>query len=227
MSWVMYMQRAKQMSESIELGILLALSGGFMDAYSYVCRGKVFANAQTGNILLFGIHLSEGHYSHLLNYFFPVVAFGLGIFLTEWIKMRHHSHLHWRQPLVLIEALVLVQVSFMPQSFNLLANSLTSFVCGIQVEAFRKIHNRSIATTMCIGNLRSAIENTCLFLTKKQSKYLESSILYMGTIFCFVMGAILGNICIGFFSEKAILFCSLVLVIVFIIMFIERKDIAL
>ncbi|MFR1872716.1 MAG: YoaK family protein, partial [Coprococcus sp.] len=47
------MKRSRQMSESIRLGIILALSGGFMDAYSYMCRGKVFANAQTGNILLF------------------------------------------------------------------------------------------------------------------------------------------------------------------------------
>ena len=45
------MQRAKQISESIELGAILALAGGFMDAYSYIGRGGVFANAQTGNIL--------------------------------------------------------------------------------------------------------------------------------------------------------------------------------
>lgn len=43
---------SKQMSESIKLGVILAIAGGFMDAYSYMCRGKVFANAQTGNILL-------------------------------------------------------------------------------------------------------------------------------------------------------------------------------
>ena len=54
------MNRAKQMSESMRLGILLAISGGFMDAYSYMMRDHVFANAQTGNILLFGVYLSEG-----------------------------------------------------------------------------------------------------------------------------------------------------------------------
>ena len=36
------MQRAKQISDSIELGIILALAGGFMDAYSYMARGQVF-----------------------------------------------------------------------------------------------------------------------------------------------------------------------------------------
>ena len=53
------MNKKVQISESIELGILLALSGGFMDAYSYIGRGEVFANAQTGNMLLLGVHLSD------------------------------------------------------------------------------------------------------------------------------------------------------------------------
>lgn len=55
------MKHSKQMSESVRLGILLALSGGLMDAYSYIVRDRVFANAQTGNMLLFGVNLSEGN----------------------------------------------------------------------------------------------------------------------------------------------------------------------
>ena len=45
------MKQNRQMSSSLSVGFLLALAGGFMDAYSYMARGKVFANAQTGNIL--------------------------------------------------------------------------------------------------------------------------------------------------------------------------------
>ena len=52
------MKASKQISESLPIMILLTLSGGFMDAYSYLCRGEVFANAQTGNILLFGVNLA-------------------------------------------------------------------------------------------------------------------------------------------------------------------------
>ena len=61
------MKHSMQISESIGLGTILALSGGFMDAYSYIERGKVFANAQTGNMLLFGVNLSEGCMNVLLN----------------------------------------------------------------------------------------------------------------------------------------------------------------
>lgn len=55
------MKKALQMSESIEVAIFLALSGGLMDAYSYLLRGEVFANAQTGNMLLFGVYASKGN----------------------------------------------------------------------------------------------------------------------------------------------------------------------
>ena len=40
------------MSESLLLGAILATVGGFLDAHTYICRGKVFANAETGNIVL-------------------------------------------------------------------------------------------------------------------------------------------------------------------------------
>ena len=53
-----YMTRI-QMSETILIGSLLALAGGFLDAYTYICRGGVFANAQTGNIVLFSMHLCQ------------------------------------------------------------------------------------------------------------------------------------------------------------------------
>ena len=76
------------MSESIRLGIILALSGGFMDAYSYMCRGKVFANAQTGNILLFGIYMSERQWDMAIRYLIPVIAFVTGIGVADLVRMK-------------------------------------------------------------------------------------------------------------------------------------------
>lgn len=96
------MSKAKQTSESIELGILLALSGGIMDADSYMARGKVFANAQTGNMLLFGIYLSGGRWNMALHYFFPILAFTAGIRLADIVRTKGSTKLHWRQLSVLI-----------------------------------------------------------------------------------------------------------------------------
>lgn len=216
------MRKAIQISESIEIGILLALSGGFMDAYSYLQRGKVFANAQTGNMLLLGVNIAEGNYLLAFNYLFPVMAFAIGIALSEWVRLKNKK-LHWRQMAVLIEAIILVFVAFIPLDMNLLANSLTSLACGIQVESFRKIHGHGIATTMCIGNLRSGTENMCLFFQTGENIHLKKGILYFGIILCFIFGAILGNMFIQLLHQKAILCCSVLLTIVFIMMFIDRE----
>lgn len=217
------MKNPFQISESIGLGILLAISGGFMDAYSYLERGQVFANAQTGNMLLFGVNLAEGNFSATLNYLFPVLAFALGIFLAEIIHVRKPHLLHWRQSAVLLESVILASVSFFPAGLNLPANALTSFACGIQVECFRKIHGRGIATTMCIGNLRSGTENLHRFLHTRKATALRNTLLYYGVILFFIIGAVLGNFVVKLLHRQAILVCSVLLLAGFFIMFIDRE----
>ena len=99
-----------QMSDSFRIGAMLAVVGGFLDAYTYLARGQVFANAQTGNIVLLGVHLSEGDFKKALSYLVPILAFVAGIFVDEWIKHRLEGKvaLHWRQTVLLIEILALL-----------------------------------------------------------------------------------------------------------------------
>ena len=219
------MNKKVQISESIELGILLALSGGFMDAYSYIGRGEVFANAQTGNMLLLGVHLSEGNIPAAIRYLCPVLAFTFGIALADiGPKFRNRKSFALAADFCCAEAIILTIVSFLPQSHNLLANSLTSLACGIQVESFRKIHGNGIATTMCIGNLRSGTQNIYTFFQTKKREALEKGLLYYGIILCFICGAIIGNQCIKYFHERAILISSVLLLLAFIMMFITRDE---
>ena len=75
-----------QMSESLLLGALLAVAGGFFDAYTYICRGGVFANAQTGNIVLLGLGLAEREWQHAMTYLLPVLAFALGVVAAEAVN---------------------------------------------------------------------------------------------------------------------------------------------
>ena len=59
------------MSESFLTAVFLSLSGGLQDAYTYLFRGKVFANAQTGNIVLLSAHIMDGQWGMVLHYFIP------------------------------------------------------------------------------------------------------------------------------------------------------------
>lgn len=214
-----------QTSETLRIGILLALSGGLMDAYSYICRGGVFANAQTGNMLLLGVHLSSGQWQEAARYALPVFAFAMGIAIAEFIRyvMKNKNLLHWRQVTVFLEALILLLVAFIPLRYNFLANALTSFACGMQVESFRKIHGNGIATTMCIGNLRNGTQNFCEFVETRERKHLKKSAFYYGIIVFFVIGAVVGNQVIRWQGTKAIMGSSALLAAAFFLMFIERK----
>ena len=78
----------KQMSEAFITSILIALSGGFQDAYTYFTRKEVFSNAQTGNVVLMSQHFMSGNWQEGLRYLYPLLAFALGVFFAEQIQGR-------------------------------------------------------------------------------------------------------------------------------------------
>ena len=115
------MSEQVKVSESIRLGTLLAFSGGFLDAYTFMTRDGTFANAETGNIVRVGIYAALGEYGKSLYYMIPVIAFAIGIFVAVWFreKMNAMEKVHWKEAILLVEILVLFMAGFMPQSMNL------------------------------------------------------------------------------------------------------------
>ena len=205
-------------------GIFLTLSGGFQDAYTYYTRGKVFANAQTGNIILLGHNAMNGDFTDAFRYLAPVLAFAGGIYISEVIRgiYREYGKLHWRQIVVALEILLLFVVGFLPQSMNMAANILVSFVCAMQVEAFRKMKGSAYASTMCIGNLRSATEMLYRYRHTKEKGCLEKCLRYYGVILVFGIGAALGSLMTSLFKERTIWISCGFLFVCFCIMFIKE-----
>ena len=76
----------RQMSESFITAAFLSVSGGLQDAYTYIFRGKVFANAQTGNIVLLGQNLVDRNWRMCVHYAVPLLFFALGIAAAECIN---------------------------------------------------------------------------------------------------------------------------------------------
>ncbi len=225
----MFNKKKIQMSESILLNLILALSGGSMDAYSYLARGKVFANAQTGNILLLGVNLASANFKTALKFFLPITAFVLGIFLANIIRhICKERAFHWRQISVLLEIILLAIVPFISKDNNGISNGLISLACGIQVQSFQSIYGNSIATTMCIGNLRKGMDNLSKFIYARKDDYLKQSLVYFSVILFFMIGAIVEGYLIKLLKLKGIVFSIGLLIISFILMhrpFIKRTRI--
>lgn len=214
-----------QMSDSYLVAALLSLTGGFQDAYTYICRGGVFANAQTGNIVLAGQALASGFWLQSLEYLVPIAAFIGGVYLAQVVRMRfrYNRKLHWRQIILLLEIAILFIVGLLPVGFNVTANVLVSFTCALQVDSFRTIHGNTYATTMCIGNLRTATDLLYSYEVTKDPVYRRRSMKYYFLILVFLLGAALGGIAIELAGLQAIWFCCVAMLLSFVTMFIHQN----
>lgn len=211
-----------QMSESYVIGALLAVIGGFLDAYTYILRGHVFANAQTGNMVLLALKLSEGDINSVEFYVIPIVAFIVGVLIAEYARKRliNWPMLHWRQSIILLEFFIVSMVAFIPVGpKNSIVNTLVAFVSSLQVQCFRKVNGNIYATTMCTGNLRSASEGLARYIEMKDKSALKRSMVYLGIILFFILGASIGSVAAKVFGVASALLCSFLLLITFFLMF--------
>ena len=215
-----------QMSESILTAAFLSISGGLQDAYTYLFRGKVFANAQTGNIVLLSQNIMERNWHLVIHYMIPLVSFAIGIVAAEIIrtKFQRVQQIHWRQLVLIIEIFLLLFVGFIPENLNMLANAVVSFSCAMQVQTFRKVNGHSYASTMCIGNLRSGTAALSVYLREKKPEQLEMSLYYFGVILFFAVGAGIGGVLSVHLGFHAIWVSSGLLLISFLLMFKDRLE---
>ena len=214
------------MSEAFITSIFLAMSGGFQDAYTYICRGEVFANAQTGNIVLMSGNLFRGEFRHCIRYLIPVVSFIVGIYIAECVhaRFKEYEKIHWRQIIILFEIVLLFSVGFMPQKFDTFANALVSFVCAMQVQTFHKVRGHAYASTMCIGNMRCATEALCAYFHVHDREILKKSLTYFCVILVFALGAGIGNYVTVRLGGGAIWICCGLLFVSFTMMFVNGEN---
>ena len=214
-----------QMSDSFRAAVFIVLSGGFQDAYTYTCRGEVFANAQTGNIVLLSTALFRQEWPTVLKYLVPVLSFVVGTAVAEGIHLwlKSYEKIHWRQIILLVEIVLLGVVGALPPAVEPLANALVSFVCAMQVQTFHKVRGHAYASTMCIGNLRSGTEALCAYFRVRDKEILQKAVTYFGVILVFGVGAGLGSILTVALGCRAIWLCCLLLSVSFGMMFIHEK----
>ena len=76
--------------------VLMAVAG-FFGAYTYLLRGNVFCNAQTGNVVLMGLALGAGAWGQALYYLIPISAYILGALVSELLPnpVKRRLPLRW------------------------------------------------------------------------------------------------------------------------------------
>lgn len=192
---------------TLGFALLLALAGGFLDAYSYIARGGVFANAQTGNIVLIGIRIAQREWFTVLHYLKPVCAFVAGVFLSEILKKKSTPQFreHWPITVLAIELALLYSNTFFAEVLDDdLVNITISFVCALQVSAFRHVSGHPYASTMITGNLRSMTDAFFEYLENGRSESLAKAGHYAVVIVTFTAGAAIGGCAVARFGKAAL-----------------------
>lgn len=219
--------RYSSLAESLLTALIMALVGGFLDIYTYLCRGKVFANTQTGNLVLLGHNIAEGNLKKVIYYALPIVFFMLGVSVAEVLEhlWKGKKHIRWEQVAIILEIAIMFVVMMIPLgTYDLLANILVSYSCGLQVQTFRKVNKLSYSSTMFTGNVKNAAERLSNFAITKEIDALESAMVYFGIILMFIGGGIVGNLLIRYFEGRAVGFVPSMLILVFIMLHREKRN---
>ncbi|WP_048170538.1 YoaK family protein [Methanosarcina siciliae] len=215
-------------SESVKLGILLAIVGGFLDTYTFIGRGGVFANAQTGNVVLVGIEAAAGEWEQAMFHAVPILAFIVGVVVAEMIKKPSIRLFipDAERAVLILEIAVLFVIGFIPYtSPDIIVTVAVSFVSSVQISSFRKLVGSPYSTTMITGNLRSATQEAYIAFTKRDWKSALRAVRYSIIIAAFLAGAISGGVLTSLIGTKAVWVAVIILIGSVILFSIdERKN---
>ena len=202
---------------SFPSAILLALTGGALDAFIYLNHGHVFAVAMTGNCVLLGVSILHHDYAQAIRHLLPIFGFFTGIFFAHLLDKALEHHAVTVGLVCEISALFLA--SFLPGRFPDLAFvPIIAIVAAYQVASFRKADDYAYNSTFMTGNLRTAADglSDALSPTKRKAglrKFRELSCI----VFAFLAGATAGAILSQHLYNHTLWLINLPLVIVLIL----------
>lgn len=212
---------------SLVVASLLTLSGGFLDVFTYLGHGHVFANSMTGNIVFLGMYAATGNWHQALRHIPPIVAFLIGVLFAY--RMHLPSVLkHLPKPALTclgLEIMVLIAASFLPAGFpDIILVMFISLVAAMQNSNFTKLEKWTYNSVMTTGNLRRFAE--AFFrgtMPAHNPMALREAKLFGFICCCFLAGAILAALTTLWLHDFALQIPAGLLIIAFVICWRRQK----
>jgi uncharacterized membrane protein YoaK (UPF0700 family) len=223
---MLLMTDVRTRSEGLPVGMLLAGVGGFLDAYTFVGYNGVFANAQTGNVVLLGVDAQAGHWQEALLHIPPVVAFVLGVALAE-IMAQPAVRRIVRRPtrwVLIAEIVVLAAVAAVSGGIpSRVVPGAIAFVAAVQISTFRSLDGVEYSSTLTTSNLRALTVNSLKWRTSHDPTARHHAALLGSIIAAFAVGAGVGALCTRLIHHQAAWIPAAVLMIVLIALVTETR----
>jgi uncharacterized membrane protein YoaK (UPF0700 family) len=142
--------------ESVYIAALLAFAGGYLESYAWIVH-RVFANAQSANLVFLWVYVTSGEWGKALHYVPPLLAFAAGVIMACWLR--------WAAPLraarisLLTEIVFLFIVAMVHNRLPGFAGTLgISLVAAFQMVSFPRVEGYSYNSVMVTSNYRQTIE---------------------------------------------------------------------
>ena len=150
-------EEARKRVGTLGISALLALAGGFLDGFTYVGHGHVFANAMTGNVVLLGINCFSGSWRTGLNHLPAILCFLGGIWVAQAMQLCAGRYRYLA--VLILEVCVLLILSLLPgTTADILFTTSIAFAASVQVQTFREVNGHAFSSTFTTGNLRTLAE---------------------------------------------------------------------
>jgi uncharacterized membrane protein YoaK (UPF0700 family) len=189
------MATVKHTSFTLRFAALLTVANGFLDAHTYLERGEVFANVQTGNVILFAIRLTEKNWAESFSRVWPILAFTVGVALASFIKSGRVDGLvpHPLRWTMAIQAATLAAFGFVPGTVpHSVVTVPISFLAGTQIGLFRSVGDLMYIPLATTGNLMRLVESGYSGFVGNDHASRRACAVYAALIAAFAGGAIVG-----------------------------------
>ncbi len=176
---------------------LVTAAGGAMDAWVYLAHGHVFANAQTGNVVLFAVDLMAGDAGQAVHYLPSIAAFIAGLLLSRlaaaWLKRRGFNSRTLRLSAECVTLLILASfVGTMPDD---VVTACVGFIAAVQITSLSHIGSVTFNTGMTTGNLRGAMSAAVAAWLDPSAEKDRAKAVTLGLMcLSFLVGALIGSL---------------------------------
>ena len=199
----------------------LIFSAGVWGAYTYLLRGSVFCNAQTGNVVLLGMALGSGQWAHALYYLVPISAYVLGAVMSELLPnpIKHRFRVRWDTVLMAVEILAVLGLGFLPESAPVqISQVVINFLASMQYNTFRQAEGVPVATTFVTNHIRQVgigLAKEWHHRHSSDKSHRARMARHAGMLFFFALGVVIGTVCCHLAAGRAIWLTILPLGVVF------------
>jgi uncharacterized membrane protein YoaK (UPF0700 family) len=206
--------------------MLLAATGGLLDAVVYLNHGHVFANAMSGNVIFLGIAALGHDWTDIVPHLVPLAGFFAGVLTSKHLRTR----LGMRSVMLglSLEIITIFVLGWLPGRFPEMAfTGIIAYVAAFQVASFRRVDRFAYNSTFITGNLRDVAEGLYEALApnstpETREKGLSQARALGFICLCFLTGAILGAWAAPRFANYSLWLAEPLLLAVAIISFRRR-----